>query len=177
MEKRHIFLTGEVQVGKSTLLAKLLSQPGVPVPVGFRTVSVPDLPDGRMSVYLLPVQGVVSVGARSRVGMRRGVHESFPAVFDTAGVASLRGAERAALILMDEVGRMERDASCFTARILELLDGETPIIGVLKKRCDTPLCEAIRVHPAVELITVTPENRESLFPALLTQLRQNLHER
>ncbi len=166
MQKRHIFLTGEVQVGKSTLIRRLLAQPDVPAPSGFRTVSVADLPDGQVSVYLLPACGAARYAEENRVGIRCGAFACFPERFDTAGVASLADAEHAPLILMDEVGRMEREADRFTARILQLLDGAVPIIGVVKKRSDTPLCEAIRRHPAVELIEVTAENRDALFTPL-----------
>lgn len=171
MPVRHIFLTGEVQVGKSTLLTRLLRQPFMPVPDGFQTVSVPDLSDGRVSVYLLLMRGARICGAESRVGIRCGAFACFPDVFDTAGVAALAAAQDARLIVMDEIGRMEREASRFSARILQLLDGEVPILGVVQKHADTPLCCAIRSHPAVTLVEVTAENRETLFVPLSDQLR------
>ena len=46
----HIFLTGDVQVGKSTIINKTLAALKIERPGGFRSVSVPDLPDGAMSV-------------------------------------------------------------------------------------------------------------------------------
>ena len=50
----HIFLTGDVQVGKSTIIRKTLLALQLQAIGGFRSISVPDLPDGAMSVYLIP---------------------------------------------------------------------------------------------------------------------------
>ena len=42
----HIFLTGDVQVGKSTIIRKTLLALQLQAIGGFRSISVPDLPDG-----------------------------------------------------------------------------------------------------------------------------------
>ena len=66
----------------------------------------------------------------NRIGIRRpglGI-VSFPAAFETAGLAALAGAEDCDLLLMDEIGRMERRAEGYSARILTLLDGGVPIL-------------------------------------------------
>ena len=158
----HIFLTGPVQVGKSTILRKTLEALQI-TPGGFRSVSVADLPDGAMSVYLIPAgEKAPSMTDWNRVGIRklaRGIVK-FPERFERAGIAALRNAESSRLILMDEVGRMESGAAQFSARILELLEGETPIFGVVQKMADTPLTNAIRNHPNVRVIEISAENRE-----------------
>ena len=167
----HIFLTGDVQVGKSTILRKTLAALGLDDPGGFRSVSVPDLPDGAMSVYLLAAaEPEPAMGDFNRVGIRKGCGrgiEKFPQAFETAGVQALENAERSRLILMDEVGRMESGAARFSARILALLDGSVPILGVVQKIADTPLTNAIRKHPNVRVLTVTKENREELAREVL----------
>lgn len=173
----HIFLTGEIQVGKSTLIRRVLAALGPLTLGGFRTVSEPDAETGELGVFLLPAgRPDAPRTAENRVGLRipgRG-GVGAPAVFDAAGVAALAGAEGAQLILMDEVGRMEREAAAFTARIAALLDCETPILGVLRGAAQTPLARAIRAHPGTELITVTPENREALYGTVLAALRREI---
>ncbi len=72
---------------------------------------------------------------------------------------------------MDEIGRMERRADAYSARILTLLDGGVPILGVVQKKADTPLAQAIRSHPRVRLIEVSEENRNALLPTILEALR------
>ena len=92
-------------------------------------------------------------------------------MFDDAGIGALDGAEGCDLILMDEIGRMERRADAYSARVLRLLDGGVPILGVVQKKADTPLANAVRSHPAVRLIEVSEENRNTLLPEILHTLR------
>lgn len=54
----HLFLTGEIQVGKSTIVSSVLSRLGVPVS-GFRTVSV-FRDGGESDVFLIPASGSLS---------------------------------------------------------------------------------------------------------------------
>ena len=84
---------------------------------------------------------------------------------------ALKGAEDCDLVLMDEIGRMERHADTYSARIRTLLDGCVPILGVVQKKADTPLAAAIRNHPNVRLIEVSEENRDVLLPEILSALR------
>ena len=51
----HLFLTGEIQVGKSTIVSSVVSRLGVPVS-GFRTVSV-FRDGGESDVFLIPRRG------------------------------------------------------------------------------------------------------------------------
>ena len=174
----HIFLTGDVQVGKSTIINKTLAVLKIERPGGFRSVSVPDLPDGAMSVYLLAAaEKAPAMGDFNRVGIRKGCGrgiEKFPQAFETAGVQALKNAEQSRLILMDEVGRMESAAAQFSARMEALLDGSVPILGVVQKIADTPLTNAIRTHPNVRVLTVTKENREQMAQEVLRLISKEL---
>ena len=174
----HIFLTGDVQVGKSTIIKKTLAALKLRDIGGFRSVSVPDLPDGAMSVYLIPVgEKDPVVNDWNRVGIRKGCGRGigkFPEAFERAGVQALVDAENMPLILMDEVGRMESAAARFSARILALLGGSAPILGVVQKIADTKLTNAIRQHPNVRVLTVTKENREELAGEVLRLVSKEL---
>ena len=183
----HIFLTGDFQVGKSTLINKVLEDLSVCRLGGFRTISVADIPDAFGSVYIVRGDKSLSTGAygtggrgafygdENRVGIRGNNGPSgFPEVFDRFGVMTLADAENCDLILMDEIGKMERNALVFTKRILELLDGNVPILGVLRKEGNTPLQEQIRNHPNVCLIEVTADNRDQLEPELIRLLSDQL---
>ena len=174
----HVFLTGDVQVGKSTIIKKTLAALKLRDIGGFRSVSVPDLPDGAMSVYLIPAGDEhPMMGDWNRVGIRKGCGrgiEKIPEAFERAGVQALVDAENMPLILMDEVGRMESAAARFSERILELLNEDTPILGVVQKIADTPLTNAIRTHPNVHVLTVTKENREELAGEVLRLVSKEL---
>jgi len=166
----HIFLTGAIQVGKSTLIRRALGAfPGL-TPGGFRTLTGPGEPGSFGGVYMVPAAQEPPVfSEKNLVGMRRGHgrgSEGFPAAFDACGTEILQNAEQSPLILMDEIGKMEAEAFGFCRRVEALLDGDTPILGVVRLRDDTPLQRAVRRHPKVRLLTVTEENRDALLPEL-----------
>ena len=162
----HVFLTGDIQVGKSTLASKVLAAMGDVRLGGFRTITVDDRPDAFGSLYIVPAAAENPVcGDENRVGIRRGHGkgtEGFPAVFDRAGTEVLSGAEDCELILMDEIGKLESASPAFLGRIAALLRGEVPILGVLRKEGETPQQMLVRAHPKVRLIEVTEENRNAL---------------
>ena len=94
----HVFLTGPVQIGKSTLIAAALDQLQPERLGGFRTISDAPAADGSRSVHLFRAsehpQDHICTSA-NRVGIRRpglGI-ASFPAVFDAVGIGALDGAE------------------------------------------------------------------------------------
>ena len=148
----HVFLTGPVQIGKSTLIAAALDAIEPERLGGFRTVSAKPEADGSRPVYLHPAAAQdLFCNAHNRVGIRRpalGI-ASFPDAFETAGLAALADAEDCDLILMDEIGRMERHADAYS---------------------DTPLAAVVRSHPNVCLLEVSAENRNNLLPEILTAL-------
>ncbi|MBE6016824.1 MAG: NUDIX domain-containing protein [Lachnospiraceae bacterium] len=176
----HIFLTGDFQIGKSTLINKVLENLPACRLGGFRTISVADIPGAFGSVYILSASGGAepSYGDENRVGIRGGSGPAgFPEVFDRRGIEILSGSEKCDLILMDEIGKMERNSPLFIARVLELLDGDVPVFGVLRKEGSTPLQEAIRDHSNVRLIEVTAENRDTLAPELIRYFSELLMSR
>ncbi len=59
---------------------------------------------------------------------------------------------------MDELGFLESEAFAFQKKSLEILDGDTPVIGVIKPR-SSDFLDLVRKHPRVEILEVTPENR------------------
>ena len=181
----HYFLTGNIQVGKSTLIKHIRSElPPIAIS-GFRTISVWDLPEGKASVYIIgATEQSPFFGEENRVGIRPSVPDpnqkgplAFPERFDSYGCMLLENAESNSLILMDEIGKMERNASLFCSRVRELLDQDTPILGVLRLEGTTPLQELIRNHPKVRLIQVTEDNRDSLRAELLPLVRHELMKR
>ncbi len=199
----HCFLTGEFQIGKSTLIKQVQSELPEEFIGGFKTISAFDVDEQIGSVYLIPAGPDCGEPLKARVGLRCRFQNlkpeqkervlarvpelngkepapgplGFPEVFDREGVRILKDAEASRLILMDEIGKMERNAKRFCDRVKELLDQDTPILGVVRKEGKTPLQEMVRNHPNVTLIEVTEENREALKPELLERIRHELRKR
>jgi nucleoside-triphosphatase len=85
--------------------------------------------------------------------------------FDVFGVKLLTCGQNG-LIVMDELGFLESNANRFNHLILELLEGDTPILGVIKT-IKTPFLDQIRANNKVSVIEVTEANRDQLYPELL----------
>jgi len=164
----HVFLTGEIQQGKSTIINRLLKATGI-APDGFKTVSGPVSADGSSDVHMIPADGGGALKAENIVFHRRGHHgrggvEVYDNVFDTLGVSLLKSNGRP-LIVMDELGTKEIGAKKFQNAVLTCLDGEIPILGVVQKR-KSEFLDQVRRHPSVRMIEVDVQNREEIFEQL-----------
>ncbi|MDF2921684.1 MAG: nucleoside-triphosphatase [Paenibacillaceae bacterium] len=168
----HLFLTGEIQVGKSTLIRQAVRQLGV-TPGGFvtgfcsRERSLPD-----RSLYLNPAWTEPAYDpAHTVVRFRSGERPSpDPAAFNRLGCRFIEESRGwANLMIMDECGQLEQEADAFRQCVLDSLNGSVPVIGVLKRvRCEW--LDAIARHPAVTLIEVTVHNRDGLLPQVTERL-------
>lgn len=170
---KHIFLTGNVQVGKSTILRRLLERyPELKIG-GFRTVA--GAVEGKSDcdgIYMLPAVDMNIPLNNDALLFERWIENGerrfrvFTEVFDTLGVSLLKESNNCDVILMDEIGFSEKDALLFQQAILEKLDGDIPVFGVVQK-WDGEFLETVRSHKRVELITVDVENRETVLKELL----------
>ena len=167
----HIFLTGEIMIGKTVAIEKTISILGV-VPGGFKTYFGPDRDAAEKDLYMNPAAEPMVFRKENAI-----VHftDSFhPQIltdrFETYGVSLIRKARnKSKLIVMDECGFLERDAVQFQREILSALDGSIPVLGVIKL-ASIAWTTRIRNHPNVKIITVDRENRDSLPPLLARRL-------
>lgn len=158
----HVFLTGALQVGKSTLVRRVAAAAAVPVG-GFETrfVGGRENPARMLCIGAPDGRGDVVV---ARFSAGKPLPE--PAAFDREGCRLLADARASAgLILMDECGRLERDALAFQQAVLGALDGGIPVLGVVRQDAGG-WTEAIWRHPGVRVIVVTEENRDALAAEL-----------
>lgn len=162
---KHLFLTGESHAGKSTLIRRALAARPLLRVGGFCTVvREGDIAGAVGGVYLLPGDAPdAPTDERNRVGIRWRDRspQGFADAFDHLGVACLAPQGRD-ILLMDELGRMERDAMLFQRAVMRALDGDVPVLGVVKMR-QAPFLDAVRAHPRVEVLSVTPQSRDALL--------------
>ena len=168
----HVFLTGEIQIGKSTVLQKSLSLLRLPFG-GFCTYFGPDRYAPEHGLYIgdaawPKVFLADNVVACFREGVPPEVHAER---FDTLGSRYISAASaHEKIIVMDECGRLERGALRFQRHVLDALDGNVPILGVVKLSA-SGWADGIRSHPKVKLIIVDKQNRDRLPVALSDLLR------
>ncbi|MDD4509952.1 MAG: nucleoside-triphosphatase [Oscillospiraceae bacterium] len=161
----HLFLTGKVRVGKSTIVQQVLQEYRGTVG-GFRTILGPLMEDGGSDVFMIDINESKELGCRpeNRVARRIGTtkYEGFPEAFDRIGTALLRAAQGKDLIVMDELGFMESEAHEFQQAVIDCLDGTIPILGVVKP-ASTPFLEQVHKHFHTTLMEVTEQNREHVL--------------
>ncbi|MGI6193486.1 MAG: nucleoside-triphosphatase [Christensenellales bacterium] len=152
----HLFVTGEIGAGKSTILKKILQKDGR-IPYGFLTEKGPATPSGR-EIFLRP-----ATGGEGKVIARCVSETSFETdveTLETFGVALLSNVPDGALVLMDELGFLESRAPSFCEQVLRMLDRNVTVLGAIKPLA-LPFLNAVRNHPKVRVITVTPKNRDA----------------
>lgn len=163
---RHIFLTGDLQVGKSTIITKVLKETNLRLG-GFKTLGANYAKDGSSDIIIFPADGSIENG-HIAAHRKTGGKEVFPEIFSEHGTKFL--SKPAELIIMDELGFMENDTETFKKKVLELLNGDTPILGVVRNM-KTPFLDSVRENKNTEVITVTKENREEIFKLVLTKIK------
>lgn len=165
----HLFLTGNIQVGKSTVIQRYLKKYGYSVK-GFRTVSGPFSEDGSSEIYMVAADKPEEMIPEHVVIKRNGPHSlrGFSVnldVYEEYGVELLENVDGCDIILMDELGPKEEEAIAFRQKVMEHLDGDRPILGVLMKK-DSPVFADVKNHPDVVVIEVTEENRERIYQGI-----------
>ena len=91
--------------------------------------------------------------------------------FDQYGVEYLTCSDQEALIIMDEVGFLERKAEKFKSKIFEVLASENPVLITVKERKSIDYINKIRNFPGVEFLHMNGENREEIFRKVIEALR------
>ena len=169
--RRHLFLTGDKQVGKSTLLRRLIEARKLDC-AGFETRAF--FLNGERRGFTL--HGRIEMPPYrndciccARIEEKRAV-PVLP-VFEENGVLILKRslASPAPFLLMDELGRLEREASGFIVQIEACLDADKRVLGVLQK-CNSAHVARIAQRADVTVLTVTPENRDELLEWLCREL-------
>lgn len=171
MDKPHILIGGQRGAGKSTLLARLLQEYHHPI-YGFLTrMTEPDA-EGFHQIYIHPADGSSLIQSEeNRVGSCDSrIHNAKTAVFNGLGTQYLTH-KGDGILVMDELGFLEAQAKDFCAAVMDCLDGDTPVLAVVKARFDVPFLNAVRSHPKAAFYELTPENREELYEALLPIIR------
>ena len=85
---------------------------------------------------------------------------------ERVGVLALRGAfDRGHVLVADEIGRMQLLSRAFRQTILEAVKGGHPVLGTIMAGRN-PYADRIKLHRNVELLVLTPENRQEILELL-----------
>lgn len=183
--KPHIVLCAPKKTGKTTLIERIMQETKAPadeppIPVyGFQTKRIA-CSDGVNRIYMFPAGHVQTNSLPSDtcyLGSTCGrVRDVCTETFETYGTALIRSARRGGLIIMDEIGHMEKDARLFLQAIFDALDGDIPILASVRyttagqafsdstaQSGSADYLERIKNHPRVQLYMLTEENRDAVY--------------
>ena len=173
----NVFLTGEVGIGKSTFINKILALLPNITYGGFRTVSAAPITDSAMlDVFIESAWEKMPRDIAHRVGTRWGDNRytAYPDVFDSIGSDILVGSPKnAMLVLMDELGVMESNAVLFKSAVIEVLNGPLCVLGAIKPK-QTDFLDTIRSHERSIVFEVTQHNRDTLHFRIAKLLQAEL---
>lgn len=159
--KKHLFLTGQRQVGKSTLIRRLLERESRKLG-GFYTVKTDRVFPGAHSVHMIRLESAEEPSVENMLFLCDAPWgEEAAERFNELGCRAMRESRRAELLIMDELGPREARANAFLASVQEALDGDVPILGVLQK-ADAEHIERTARHFRVQVAEVTAANRNDL---------------
>ncbi|MBI2471859.1 MAG: NTPase [Planctomycetes bacterium] len=169
--RKHLLITGKPGVGKTSVIKKIIPLLGTSAG-GFFTEEIRVM-DRRMGFRIVTLDGEegimahVDFNSNFKVGKYRVDLDSFEKV---AIPAIEKAVKDKSIIVIDEIGKMELFSIKFRELVQKILDGEKPLICVIKENGDA-FTEEIKNRGDVDLVTVNYENRESLPEKVLEMLK------
>jgi nucleoside-triphosphatase len=168
----NIVLTGVPGVGKTTLIGNIIES------LGDRCggiITRETRQNGvRTGFTIESLKGACAVLASrgGGEGPKVGPYVVNIANLETVGIDAVRRAlEHKAVVIIDEIGKMELISSRFRTIIIEALDSETPVVATMGISGNT-FMDAIRMRTDVNLITITTGNRNALKKRVLDLLER-----
>ena len=175
---QNVFVTGNVGVGKSTLLRRIIDKSAPYQHIyGFCTEKLS--PDGKHGdtgkVYIYPASGkcIMQEPYCFADMLGRQNFDLHAEVFDTIGIDLLSDIPCGSIVLMDELGFLESSSPKFCGKVLEILNGDYLVLGAVKPR-NIAFLDAVREHPKTALYEVTEQNRDSLFSEIAIEFEKLL---
>ncbi len=168
----RILLEGRPGVGKTTVarrLIGLLRGAGIPV-AGFTTE---EIREGRRRV------GFAVEDVRGRRGTMAHVDLPGPptvgrygvdlAAFEEIGVPALEEPPPKGVVVLDELGKMELASGRFRKAVAEVFGRDVAVVATVHAHRH-PFTDELKQRPAVEVVRVTPKNRDALPEDLAAQV-------
>lgn len=185
---KHVFLTGEKQCGKSTIIRTVLDilshEKGKDFFfAGFKTFFLEH--DTHCKTLYLTSYRKQNVNSKHIVmTYKNGVTQVFSEVFNALGVNILTESMQSCinmhtptLFVMDECGRFENNSLLFIQKIITFLNGHVPVLGVLQKNnCTREFSwhEMIKNHSQVSVLSVSKQNRNDIVAMLVEHYKHEL---
>ncbi len=165
---KRIAITGNPGVGKSTVCREVLKK--LACTYGGMTSTDIRVKGERIGFELRDLasgkQGILA--HRDGKGPKVGKYHVNLEDLNNIGVAAIKNAINAELIVIDEIAPMEFKSQEFVKAVEETLDSDKSMLVVLHQKSNHELAERIRKE--FEVYTVTRENRDSLISEIAKKI-------
>ena len=156
LQARHIFLTGQPGVGKTTLACAAVKEQ--PASCGFYTAEK-RAAAGEREGFSVVALGSGETGTLASLGRGKAMVGKYcvdVASFERVALPSLEASASSPITLIDEVGKMELFSPLFLPRVEAILtSGEATVLGTLpmpRYGHTIASVEALRAHPDVAVV-------------------------
>jgi len=168
---KNIFITGSIKIGKSSVINKVLEQLGEIKLGGFKTT--PIFENGlRKGFALESFHGQKQIFAHTNLdsNMKFNVYRYDVSVFENFGTQLLEnGLKNSELIVMDEIGMMEKNTVQYKKHIMKCLGAHQQVLGAFQKRAEW-FSDILSKRSDTKIFFITEENRETIHNQILSCL-------
>lgn len=157
---KNLLLTGEIQVGKSSLIKKSIANLDIKIG-GYYTDRI--IIKNELIFIFKSYSDENIILPFAKIDHSKKTKEINYDVFESKLVNILKNdLNHSDLIILDELGFMEEKIISFTNTIDEVLNSNTKVLGVLKKY-DSPFLNNIKNREDTIILEVNPNNRDFLI--------------
>ncbi|MFC1558093.1 NTPase [candidate division KSB1 bacterium] len=165
----NILITGKPGIGKTTVIRKIIEKSGKRIG-GFFTEEIREkgIRTGFLIKDLNGNQSMLShcgIQSPCRVG-KYGVNVE---AIDSIGVSAVRSAlenDEIKIIIIDEIAKMELFSKRFQSAVTDALNAPKSVLGTLQDK-NIFFINNLRERKDVSIITITLQNRETIFNHIL----------
>ncbi|MEX2722658.1 MAG: NTPase [Candidatus Freyarchaeota archaeon] len=177
--KVNLLITGPPGVGKSSLVNQIVREArernlmvgGIITPEQRVLMQGKNVRVGFFIVNLLSNEQDFLAKADLKSEYRVGKYGVILENIKSIGVRAIREAiQKANLIVIDEIGKMELLAPEFAVAVREAFDSPKPVLGTIGKNVQHPFVEEIKRRRDVEIINLTRNNREMIYKRIFSEI-------
>lgn len=168
-------IVGDRGVGKSTLIRRVLETLNCPI-FGFETKKEEQLEDAVRGcpIYIYDAGKPHIQTPENLIGYHKEADiAAITAAFDRYAPKLMTPVPERAVVELDEVGFLEATSETFCQAVLQLLEGNCPVIAAVKNK-NIPFLKTVREHPNAKCFYITVENREALYEEVLEFMKLQL---
>lgn len=173
---KNILIGGDKEVGKTYLVNRLKDELKDKNIQGYFTQMHKDKVDEEnngFKIYMYPANQSIKNRKETKenyIGSCNRIDKTInKETFAKLGVELLSDADKADVIIMDEIGFFEAGVNEFTQKVYEAIEGPKHVIATIKERYDNDYINNVRAYKDREdtiFIRLTKENRDEVFAQL-----------